>query len=104
MPDVRLHRAYGTILPVLRSPWGKPSVGKGTGQSGNFDGISQHGPGAVCFDVADGPGIYSGIFEGLSDHPGLRLWIGDGIPIGLASVIDGGRLDHGINMIPIGFG
>ena len=53
------------------------------------------------FDVTDGPGIYSGLLEGSSDHLGLCNWIGDGVAIGLASMIDGCCLDHRVNLILI---
>ena len=53
------------------------------------------------FDVTDSPGIYSSILECLSNDFGLCVWIGYSIPISLATVIDGSRLDYTINMIMI---
>src|SRR5579859_4535336 len=99
MSNVRLHGADGTIL-FIRSSTGF----KGTRQSGNFDVIAQHGRGPVCFDIADGSGIYASLLEGMSDHLGLCVWIGNSDTIGLAAMIDGGRLDYPINMIMIFLG
>src|SRR5947207_4474611 len=103
MPDVRLHRADGTPPRgcLVRSIWVCPTGFKGTRQSGNFDGISQHGPSAMRFYVTDRPRIYFGILERSSDDLGLRVWIGNRVPIGLPPVINRGRLDHAINMIPV---
>ena len=70
-------------------------------QPSNLNGISQHGPGSVRFDVADRSGIYSSIRKCPSNDFSLRLWIGNGVPIGLASMVDGRRFDHSINMIPV---
>src|SRR5262249_41300464 len=112
MPNVRLHRAYGTPSGLEPLVGGKsPTKGslvlhplfKGTSQSGNFDRISQHGSGAVRFDVTDRPGIYASILESLFDDCCLGVWIGNGVSIRFATVVDCARLDHGINMIPIDF-
>ena len=98
MSNVRLHRAYCTIRLACN-----PADFKGTRQSRNFDRISKLSPGAMSFDVTDGPVIYSGLLEGPSDHLGLCNWIGDGVAIGLASMIDGCCLDHRVDLIPICF-
>jgi hypothetical protein len=77
---------------------------KGTRQSGYLDGISKLRPGAVRFDVTDRPGVYPAILERSSNHLGLRVGIGNRIAIGLATVIDGTRLDHPTNLISVHFG
>src|SRR5436305_7803061 len=102
MPDIRFHRTYGTIL-FVPGLWVRPTGFEGTREPGDFDGISQHCSSAVCFDVTDRSGIYSGFLKCLFDDCSLRVWIGNRVPISLASVIDGCCLDDSINVIPIGF-
>src|SRR5215472_9974974 len=111
MPDVRFHRADRTpprcVTARLECSLGDSLLGygllKGPCQSCNLNRISQHGPGAMRFDVTDRPGIYASVFERSSDHLCLSMGIGNRVPIRLTSVIDRCRLYYPIDMITIFF-
>src|SRR5690349_1711779 len=95
MPDIRLRRANGAELFVLRP------LGKGTAETCDFDRVAERSPGSVRLYVTHRPRIDPTFTQRAFDYHGLRVGIGNRVAVGLAAVIHGAGFDQAINMIAV---
>ena len=95
VPDVRLNRADGAELVVAGV------FAENLRQGGDLDRVAQGGASAVGLQVTQHPGVNAGPLEGLADGIGLGMRVGDGVPVGLAAVVDGAALDDPINLVAV---
>ena len=98
MPDIRFNRSDGTKLLFLQI------ITECFHQTGDFDGITQCGSGAVCFQIADAARINIGGADRLGNQVGLGIRVRHGIPVCFSAMVDGGPFDHPGNVVAVSLG
>ncbi len=96
MADIRLGRANGAKLPVLRMR------AEGAAQAGDLDRVAQRGAGAVRLDVADVARVDARLAQRARQQLALRARVGHRVTVGLAAVIERDGLDDAIDVVAVG--